>query len=151
VIREPEASAMHHHIIEQSQPVAEAVCRRTILIVEDDPSIAEVLSIRLDQQGYDSHCAGTGAEAMKLARRHQPHLALLDLRLPDVDGFALCQQMDDDPETCAIPKIVLSGMERPDIIRATRSAGCKFFVRKPYDPNALLILIEQAISETEQW
>lgn len=142
---------MHSHVIEKMQPVDEAITRRSILIVEDDPSIAEVLSIRLDQQGYDSHRAETGAEAMTLARRHQPHLVLLDLRLPDVDGFTLCQQMDDDPQTCEIPKIVLSGMERPDIIRATRSAGCKFFVRKPYDPNALLILIEQAISETEQW
>ena len=142
---------MHSHVIEKLQPVDGAIIRRSILIVEDDPSIAEVLSIRLDQQGYDSHRAETGAEAMILARRHQPHLVLLDLRLPDVDGFTLCQQLDDDPQTCDIPKIVLSGMERPDIIRATRSAGCKFFVRKPYDPNALLILIEQAISETDQW
>lgn len=142
---------MQSHVIEQPQTVGGFIGRRSILIVEDDPAIAEVLSIRLDQQGYDSHRAETGAEAMSMARQHRPHLALLDLRLPDVDGFTLCQQMDDDPETCDIPKIVLSGMERPDIIRATRSAGCKFFVRKPYDPNALLILIEQAIRESEEW
>ena len=67
------------------------------------------------------------------------------------NGLDMCQVLSDDPQTSGIPVIILSGMERPDIIRATRSAGCKFFVRKPYDPNALLILIEQAISETEEW
>lgn len=142
---------MSSQLLEQSQPIPETIQRRTILIVEDDDSIAEVLSIRLDQQGYQSKRAGTGAEAMSMARQHHPHLVLLDLRLPDADGLTICQRLDDDPETCDIPKIVLSGMERPDIIRATRSAGCKFFVRKPYDPNALLILIQQAIAESEIW
>ena len=51
----------------------------------------------------------------------------------------------------AIPVIILSGMERPDIIRRSRAAGCQYFVRKPYDPNALLILVQHAIGETRGW
>jgi CheY-like chemotaxis protein len=78
-------------------------------------------------------------------------LILLDLRLPDADGFSVCQELADSSETCAIPVIILSGMERPDIIRRSRAAGCQYFVRKPYDPNALLILVQHAIGEARNW
>jgi CheY-like chemotaxis protein len=81
----------------------------------------------------------------------RPSLIVLDLRLPDTDGFSVCSQLVDDPATSEIPVIILSGMERPDIIRQSRAAGCQYFVRKPYDPNALLILIRQAIDESRGW
>ena len=123
--------------------------RHSILIVEDDASMAEVLSIRLERQGYHALRAHTGRSGLEMARTHRPHLVLVDIRLPDVDGLNVCQALDEDPGTSSIPKIVLSGMERPDIIRRSRAAGCQFYVRKPYDPNALLILIQQAISETD--
>jgi len=122
----------------------------SVLIIEDDPSLAEVLSIRLKQQGYRTFTAQYGHEGLRLARQYRPNLVLLDLRLPDVDGFQIGQDLDEDPLTCMIPKIVVSGMERPDIVRRTRSSGCQYYVRKPYDPNALLILIERAIEESEE-
>ena len=134
------------------QPAAsslDSAVRCPILIIEDDAAIAEPLAHRLDQHGFRPIWAATGHEGLRLARLQLPRLVLLDLRLPDIDGFSLCQALDDDRATCAIPKIVLSGMERPDIIRAARSAGCLFYLRKPYDPNALLILIEQALLESE--
>jgi twitching motility two-component system response regulator PilH len=80
-----------------------------------------------------------------------PSLVLLDLRLPDADGFNVCQELADASETCTIPVIILSGMERPDIIRRSRAAGCQYYVRKPYDPNALLILVQHAIGESKAW
>ena len=74
-------------------------------------------------------------------------MILMDIRLPDVDGLTVCHELNDAPETCDIPIIVLSAMERPDIIRRTRSAGSHFFLRKPYDPNALLMLAEAAMND----
>jgi CheY-like chemotaxis protein len=67
------------------------------------------------------------------------------LGLPDIDGFELCQQLVDDEATSEIPVIIVSGNDSPDIVRRARAAGCHFFVRKPFDPNALLALIRQAI------
>jgi len=131
---------------EQQCAVRRAQRRRRVLIVDDDESIREVLAHRLDRQGYESICAETGREGLALARTDHPDLVLLDLRLPDIDGFAVCQDLDEDPNTCHIPVIVLSGMERPDIIRRARMSGCTYYVRKPYDPNALLVLIEHALS-----
>ena len=138
--------------LEQPQPAEVGeLLDHPILIVEDDHSLAEVLSIRLAQQGYSTLEAHTGHAGLELARRHHPRLVLLDLRLPDKEGLTVCQELDEDPQTSDIPVIILSGMERPDIIRRSRAAGCQFFVRKPYDPNALLILIQHALDETSQW
>jgi CheY-like chemotaxis protein len=136
------------------QPRTRMHCRRApqkILIIDDDDVMVDVLGQRLGRQGYEISVATSGEEGLALARQHIPSLVLLDLRLPDADGFNICQQLGDSPETCAIPVIILSGMERPDIIRRSRAAGCQYYVRKPYDPNALLILVQHAIGETSSW
>jgi CheY-like chemotaxis protein len=121
---------------------------QSILIIEDDDGQREALSHRLTKLGYEVRLAERGCEGLSMARQDPPHLVLLDLRLPDVEGFTLGEQLADDPVTCGVPVIALSGMERPDIIRRTRAAGCHYFVRKPYDPNALLVLIRSAIEES---
>ncbi|MCA9271342.1 MAG: response regulator [Planctomycetales bacterium] len=125
--------------------------RLSILVIDDDQDQVGVLSHRLGVQGYRTFAAGSARYGLEVARAQRPDLILLDLRLPDADGFNVCQALTDDPETCCIPVIILSGMERPDIIRRSRAVGCQYFVRKPYDPNALLILIERAIDESHSW
>jgi CheY-like chemotaxis protein len=140
-----------NQLFPELQPCSEPVrAPRTLLVVEDEATIAEVLSIRLQRQGFETILASTGAEALEAVSRRRPDLVLLDVRLPDTDGFHICQKLMDDPNTCAIPVIILSGMERPDVIRCARAAGCRYYLRKPYDPNALLILIDQALSETDE-
>ncbi len=125
--------------------------RETILLVDDDEAMRDVLSRRLEQQGFETVTADTGAAGVAAAQRVLPSLIVLDLRLPDTDGFTVCQRLVDSTATCHIPVIILSGMERPDIVRRSRAAGCSFFVRKPYDPNALLVLIRQALDERKAW
>ena len=141
--------AMQHDPVEQSDPVAVAAPPRSVLIIEDDELTAEVLSIRLGRQGFTTLTARSGRQGVELASSRHPDLVLLDLGLPDSSGFNVCQKLVDDPATSDIPIIILSGMQRPDIIRRARSVGCCYYVRKPYDPNALLVLIDQAIAETE--
>jgi DNA-binding response OmpR family regulator len=133
--------------LEFSAPVS---ARYHVLIVDDDESIAEPLRLRLERQGFGAIVAKSGSEALELARRERLHCITLDLGLPDVDGFELCQQLVDDEATSEIPVIIVSGLERPDVIRRARAAGCHFYVRKPYDPNALLTLIRQAIEENQE-
>jgi CheY-like chemotaxis protein len=127
--------------------------RRSILIVDDDRDQALALAHRLERQGFDTQMAFSGRQTFESIQQHRPNLIVLDLRLPDIDGLRVCEQIADSPDMFDIPVIILSGMERPDIIRCSRSAGCRYFVRKPYDPNALLILIQQSINEVEndQW
>ena len=78
---------------------------------------------------FETVTADTGASGVAVARSLEPALIVLDLRLPDTDGFTVCQRLVDSPVTCHIPVIILSGMERPDIIRRSRAAGCSFFAK----------------------
>jgi CheY-like chemotaxis protein len=121
--------------------------RQNILIIDDDDDQVDVLSHRLRSNGFETSSAESGQRGIDMVHEHRPHLVILDLRLPDIDGFSICQQLADNPETCAIPVIIVSGMVRPDIIRRSRSVGCQYYVRKPYDPNALLLLIENALGK----
>lgn len=123
----------------------------TILIVDDDDAMTDILALRLQKQGFETITVPTGQRGLQRARSHQPALIVLDLRLPDADGFEVCRQLADSPDTCAIPVIILSGLEEPDILRRCRAAGCQFFLRKPYDPNVLLTLIRQSIDDAAHW
>jgi CheY-like chemotaxis protein len=123
--------------------------KQTILIIDDDEVLSDVLSRRLQQQGFNAITADSGQCGLIRAKTDRPSLILLDLRLPDADGITICEQLADDLKTCSIPVIILTGIERPDILRHCRAAGCHFYLRKPYDPNALLILIRQAIADAQ--
>ncbi|MHB8900313.1 MAG: response regulator [Thermoguttaceae bacterium] len=131
--------------MEQPLAVAEAPSPEKILIVDDDRSIVEVLSHRLSTQGFEPLAALCAADGLQRAREDRPQLILLDLRLPDADGLDVCQELVDSIDTWDIPIIVVTGRDDPDIVRQCRAAGCRFFVHKPYDPNALLVLIRQAL------
>ncbi|MBM4091734.1 MAG: response regulator [Planctomycetes bacterium] len=131
----------------QSADAADSV-PYSILIVDDDRSQVESLAFRLRKQGFTTVHAFDGKRGLAIAREQRPDLVLLDLILPDVDGFEVCEALVDAPETCDIPIIVVTGSERPDIVRTSRAAGCEYFVRKPFDPNVLLTLIQHAISRT---
>ncbi|MCA9197762.1 MAG: response regulator transcription factor [Planctomycetales bacterium] len=123
--------------------------RSRILIVDDDPDQAECLSYRLEQQGYEPQIAPSCSAALVAAELSCPDLIILDICLPDGDGLSVCEQLNDDTATCEIPVIVLSAMDGPNLVRKARAAGCEYYLRKPYDPNALLALIKNAIGRDD--
>ncbi|MBN1393837.1 MAG: response regulator transcription factor [Pirellulales bacterium] len=133
-----------------SRPV-EVRKKHTVLIIDDDDTLSEVLSHRLKQQGFRTVAAYSGKTGLKQARAQFPSAIILDLALPDADGLSICVQLADSPETCTTPIIILSGKEGPGLVRSCREAGCHYFLRKPYDPSALLVLIRQAIRDANGW
>ena len=135
----------------ETQPEQGSGERKKVLIVDDDPDMGELLCDRLQELGYEALHSCTGEEGLLLAYRNSPDLILLDLRLPGIDGLTVCQMLADDEETAGIPVIIVSGMEAPNLIRRTRAAGSRFFLRKPYDPNALLVLIDHALRGDRDW
>jgi CheY-like chemotaxis protein len=138
--------------LERPQTASAAVRRRhTVLIIDDDDTLSDVLSHKLKRQGLHTVAAYSGAAGLAKAKAEPPSAIILDLCLPDADGLQICEQLTDAPETCAIPVIILSGLEQPGIVRRCRTAGCHYFLRKPYDPNALLVLLRQAIRATSEW
>jgi DNA-binding response OmpR family regulator len=133
----------------QSAPVVDQ--RHTILIIDDDDTLSDVLCHRLKEQGLHTVAAYSGTDGLAKAKAEPPSLIVLDLCLPDTDGLNVCEQLADAAETCAVPVIILSGLDQPGLVRRCRAAGCHFFLRKPYDPNALLLLIRAAIRNVGSW
>ena len=122
---------------------------RHILIIDDDRDQAEVLSISLTRLGFETLLAHDIRSGTKLAHTASPQLVILDIRLPDGNGLELCRELGDDPRTFQTPVIILSGMEQSDIVRRARTAGCRYFLRKPYDPNSLLLLVEDTLTDSD--
>jgi DNA-binding response OmpR family regulator len=123
---------------------------RRILVVDDDQDHLAALTYRLEKLGYEAASASSGEQAINSALSVAPDLVLLDLGLPDVSGLDVCEQLADAATTCTIPVIVVSGMDADEVVRRARSAGCAFYLRKPYDPNVLLLLIESALGSVEE-
>ena len=133
----------------EMQPVEVAAERARILIIDDDVDQADVLAYRLRHQGFDVKHSASARQGAQLAQQWSPDTILLDIRMPDGDGLELCGQLSDDPATAMIPVVLVSGAEMPHLIRQARSAGSRFFVSKPYDPNVLLLLIQQTLQQDE--
>lgn len=143
---------MLSELIPELEPCEEATNgNRRILVVEDDSSQREALTLQLESQGFEVMSAATGTLGITLATEHRPALALLDVGLPDMSGWDLCRQLVDDEDLLDIPVIALSGNDHARALQRSRASGCRYFVRKPYDPNALLVLIETALGDDRLW
>jgi diguanylate cyclase (GGDEF)-like protein/PAS domain S-box-containing protein len=113
-----------------------------ILIVDDVPENLHLLSNTLTEAGYEVRGVVTGAMAKLAARSAIPDLILLDIRLPDLTGYEVCQQLKADPRTCDIPVIFLSALDETlDKIKAF-SAGGVDYVTKPFQLEEVLARIQ---------
>lgn len=112
--------------------------RRTILIVEDDPSIAEILEYNLNHEGYETRKAGDGLQALEEARREPPDLVLLDLMLPGMNGLDLCRHLKADPATAAAPVIMLTVRSSEQDVVTGLDSGAEDYITKPFRPRELL-------------
>jgi CheY-like chemotaxis protein/anti-sigma regulatory factor (Ser/Thr protein kinase) len=86
-----------------------------VLVVEDDPAAAELLARQLDRGGFRIEIVSTGSDVVAKARELQPAAITLDILLPDVDGWKVLSQLKDDEATCAIPVIVISVVDNPEV------------------------------------
>jgi DNA-binding response OmpR family regulator len=139
-------------ILERRQTAAvEPRQQAKILIIEGDEAAALQLERRLRQHGFATVRAVSGETGLAVARSDPPWVVILGLGISDIDGLSACEQLADGPGTCGIPIIVLGSREMPDAVRRTRAAGGHYFLAKPCDPNVLLLLIRQAIADTDHW
>jgi DNA-binding response OmpR family regulator len=118
---------------------------KTILIVEDDKDLAKGLSIRLEANGYDTIWASDANLGIDKAINELPDLILLDLGLPDDNGFVMIKKMEARESLSSIPVIVVTGRS-PEIYKeAALIAGAKGYLQKPIDNDELLAVIRKAL------
>ena len=112
--------------------------RRRVLLADDDPSLLRLISTTLGSEDFDLLYALDGQEALDVARRERPDLILLDINMPRVDGFEVCQALKGDPETAGV-KVVMLTARGSDADRARgRECGADDYFVKPFSPIQLL-------------
>jgi DNA-binding response OmpR family regulator len=116
--------------------------RKKILIVEDNTELLELMRSNLRQAGYATMAASNGLDALKKARASSPDLILLDLVLPELDGFAVCEHLRKEPGTVATPIIMLTGLTSEMTRYAGMESGANEYVTKPANIGHLLSRIE---------
>jgi two-component system KDP operon response regulator KdpE len=112
-----------------------------IMLVDDEPSILKVLSIKLRVSGYQVISALNGDEALKLIKSEKPDVVLLDVIMPGMDGFEVLQKLRAFSK---LPVIVVSA--RPEYSRQAMTLGANAFIAKPFDIDELLKKIEQFLN-----
>ena len=117
----------------------------TVLLVEDTEDNRFMMRRLLEMAGYRVIEAMNGEEAVKLARTESPHLILMDLSLPVIDGLAATRLIRKLPEFEAIPIIAVSAHDTSDFQSEAIEAGCNSYVTKPIDFNELEELIAQLL------
>ena len=116
-----------------------------LLIVEDDFDISNMLRIYFDSQGYQTLVATKGQEALEMCRRNLPNLVILDIMLPDIDGYEVCRQLRGNLRTSHIPIIFLTQKgERSSQITGLE-LGADDYITKPFDLQLLLLRVEGAL------
>ena len=116
-----------------------------ILLVDDQPKNLRLLSDLLDKQGYEVQQAINGRVALQAAKDNQPDLILLDIHMPDMDGYTVCQCLKADPATQAIPVIFVSALDEAwNKVRAF-SVGGAGYVTKPFKAVELLARVENQL------
>jgi two-component system, OmpR family, alkaline phosphatase synthesis response regulator PhoP len=116
--------------------------RKKLLIVEDNTELLELLRLGIKAAGFSVTTATNGLEALKKARLVSPDLIVLDLVLPELDGFAVCEALRRDPVMTAVPVIVLTGLTSEFARYAGLESGADECVSKPVSPRLLLSRIE---------
>ena len=116
--------------------------RKKILIVEDDADLLSLLRLTLKQQGHSIATASNGIEALKKARSLLPDLMLLDLVLPELDGFAVCETLRKHRATANIKVVMLTGLSSEFTRYAGFEAGANDYVTKPFAPAEIVSKID---------
>jgi CheY-like chemotaxis protein len=120
-----------------------------VLVVDDEREVLDEVTAVLSRAKLRCQCCTTAAEAIAAAQTTPPDLILCDVNLHGESGLDLYEQIRQQPGLEDVPVMFLSGAQLPDIIRRSNAAGGLYCLRKPFDPNVLVELIDQALGVPE--
>lgn len=124
--------------------------KHTLLIIEDDPDTSEMLRVYFEAQGYRVVTALTGKDGLDKCRSDPPNLVLLDVRLPDLDGFEVGQQLQDDVRTSRLPVIFVTERRGRDDKIMGLKLGAVDYITKPFDVQELRLRVRNALKRVSQ-
>lgn len=123
------------------------MAKQKILIVEDEESLLKLESILLTSKGYDVRGVSNGREALEAIAEEKPDLVLLDIMLPEIDGFEVCQRIKDDPETKAIPVVMLTAKKSREDMARGEKVGADWYITKPFKSVMVIETIQRFLAK----
>jgi DNA-binding response OmpR family regulator len=118
---------------------------KLILVADDEPDIVTIVEMILRSQGYDVLKAANGLEALELAERHSPDLILLDIMMPDMDGWEVLRLLHVDPSTSEIPVAMISAKTGSRAKITSMQEGAVDYITKPFDSQELLSKVRELL------
>ena len=123
------------------------MAKKKILIVEDEESLLKLESILLTSKGYDVRGVANGQEALDAVAEEKPDLILLDIMLPEIDGFEVCQRIKDDPDTTDIPIIMLTAKKSREDMARGEKVGADWYITKPFKSVMVIETIQRFLAK----
>ncbi|MEI9475974.1 MAG: response regulator [Deltaproteobacteria bacterium] len=125
---------------------------KKILLIDDDPDLLNAVSMILESKSYEVASAFGGIEGLEKAKTEKPDLIVLDVMMPDKDGYAVCKELKSDPQLSKIPVILLTGVvSHISTTRYTQQMGLETeaddYIDKPVEPDVLVKRIETLLSK----
>ena len=121
----------------------------TVLIVDDENDIVDLVRYKLHGAGFGVLTATDGLEALRQAREHRPDLIVLDLMLPHMNGEEVCRQLKSDPDTAAIPVLMLTAKAQPSERITGLEIGADDYLTKPFSPRELVLRVEAVLRRVQ--
>lgn len=119
---------------------------RKVLIADDEPNILLSLDFLLRKNGFDVLIARNGSEAVQLLNEHVPDVALLDIMMPDVDGYEICRLIKNTPTLNNCKVMFVSAKTKDTDIQKGHDAGADAYVKKPFSTRQIIIEIEKLLN-----
>lgn len=119
--------------------------RPTILCIDDDRLVLGVCTGALEARGYRVVMATHGRAGIEAAKKERPDLILLDIMMPDMDGFEVCGCLRADPDLRHTPIVLLTAMNKPDLENKGADAGATLTLRKPFSPDQIVQTVEELL------
>lgn len=119
--------------------------RKQVLVIDDDAMNREVMEAFLLSEDYDVLLASNGQKGLDLAFEHHPSAIILDVRMPDMSGYAVCEQLKKDDTTKDIPIMIMTGFDAKEDFERGKAVGADEFLTRPFDGDDLLARIHNLI------
>jgi DNA-binding response OmpR family regulator len=118
---------------------------RRILVAEDDSGVRDLIRTRLNAAGFDTHTAKNGVEALMRIGELKPDALVLDINMPEMDGFGVLEALKDNPARARLPVLVLTARHAAEDVRRAVGLGAKDYLTKPFNDAQLLARVARLL------
>ena len=120
-----------------------------ILLVDDEPDLVQLVSLRLQAAGYEVAAAYDGQEGLDQVKQYQPHLVILDLMLPKMDGYKVCRLLKFDERYKTIPVLIFTARAQVEDIKLAMDCGADAYLTKPFEASILLEKLKELLQKAK--